>query len=216
MNLKRLPVEFDAKAVADDGTFEGYASVFGNVDSYKDVVAPGAFKASLAMRPPSRVKLLWQHDPSQPIGVWQDMAEDSKGLHARGQLALGTPKGQEAYQLMKMGAIDGLSIGFYTKEDEFDRQSGIRTLKAVDLMEVSIVTFQACPGATVTAVKAEDMTEREFERLLTQDAGFTRSQARIVINHGFKALKSMRDAAEGESTADLLAAIRRAETALLS
>ena len=214
MNLKRAAVEFDGKSVKDDGTFTGYASKFGVIDSYRDIVAPGAFQTSLTLRPGPRVKMLWQHDAAQPIGVWDEMGEDDKGLVASGRLALDTVKGKEAYCLMKMGAIDGLSIGFMTKQDEFDRQSGIRTLKAVDLMEVSLVTFPANPEATVTGVKGSDMTEREFERLL-RDAGFSATEAKAIVARGFKALNRERDAAGGDQAAgEVLAAIQRAEQAL--
>lgn len=214
MNLKRATIEFDGKAVRDDGTFTGYASKFGVIDSYRDIVAPGAFKSSLEARPAHRVKMLWQHDASQPIGVWDTMGEDKQGLVATGRLALDTVKGREAYSLMKMGAVDGLSIGFITKTEEMDRQSGIRTLKSVNLMEVSLVTFPANAEATITNVKGSDMTEREFERAL-RDAGFSVSEAKTIVAHGFKALKRERDAAGGDQAAgELLAAIQRAEQAL--
>ena len=202
MSLKRLPIQFDAKAVAEDGCFKGYASTFGNVDRGRDVVLPGAFKQTLADKPLGRIKMLRDHDSTMPIGVWTSLAEDKSGLVAEGQLAINTTKGRETYELMKMGALDSLSIGYQTLEDETDRGTGVRRIKAVDLWEISVVTFPMNPAATISTVKAEDMTERDFERLLTQDAGFTRSQARLIISHGFKALKSTRDAAESDDQAE--------------
>jgi hypothetical protein len=94
------------------GAFEGYASLFGVVDLGRDLVAPGAFRETLAARPAGAVKLLWQHDPSQPLGVWREIAEDGRGLKVRGQLDLAVAKAREAHALMRSGAVDGLSIGF--------------------------------------------------------------------------------------------------------
>ena len=150
MNLKHLPIAFDAKAIRDDGSFEGYASVFGNVDAARDIVAPGAFAASL--RSGRRVKMLWQHDPGAPIGRWTSLAEDSRGLYARGQLLREIARGNEVYALMKAEAVDGLSIGFRTLDDAVDPATGVRTLKAIDLFEISVVTFPANDLAMVGTV----------------------------------------------------------------
>lgn len=152
--------ELDTKAVTAEGQFEGYASVFGNEDLGKDVMVAGAFTKSLARRPAAKVKLLRQHYTDEPIGVWQELTEDSKGLKGRGQLILDTAKGRETHALMRAGALDGLSIGYRTLKDRFDRQKGIRYLEEVDLVEVSIVTFPANPKAVVSAVKGEEAAER--------------------------------------------------------
>jgi HK97 family phage prohead protease len=162
MDLKYLGVAFEAKAIRDDGTFEGYASVFGNIDAVRDVVAPGAFAGTL--RSGRRVKMLWQHDPAAPIGRWVSLAEDRKGLFARGQILRDIPRANEVYTLMKNEAVDGLSIGFRTIDDETDPRNGVRTLKSVDLYEISVVTFPANEMATVGVVKdGFDAAELEAE-----------------------------------------------------
>jgi hypothetical protein len=172
-DLKHLPIEYDAKAVKDDGTFEGYASTFGNVDSGYDCVMPGAFTKSLLERPAPRIKMLWQHDKTQPIGVWTDATEDSKGLFVRGALLLKTQKGADCYEFMKSGVIDSMSIGFRTMEADFT-QSGVRQLKEVGLFEISMVTFGMNDQAVVTTVK--EFNPREWERGL-RDAGLSRGDA---------------------------------------
>jgi len=196
MQNKTKDFAFELKTINDDGTFTGYGSVFGVKDSYDEIVAPGAFAETLAAQKTAGTMpaLLWQHRSGEPIGIYTSMEEDSIGLKLTGQLALKTARGAEAYELLKMKAISGLSIGFITREDAYDRLTGIRTLKKVDLWEVSLVTFPANEAARVQGVKGDAMTEREFERLLTQDAGFSRSQARQIISDGFKSLKATQDA----------------------
>ncbi|WP_018266514.1 HK97 family phage prohead protease [Methylosinus sp. LW4] len=174
LGLKHLPIEFDAKAVKDDGTFEGYASTFGNVDSGYDCVMPGAFTRSLLERPAARIKMLWQHDRTQPIGVWTDAVEDSKGLFVKGALLVPSIKqAAECHALMKAGVIDSMSIGYKTMEADFT-QSGVRQLKEVGLFEISMVTFPMNDQATVTTVK--EFNPREWERGL-RDAGLSRGDA---------------------------------------
>lgn len=153
-------IELDIKALSDDGVFTGYASTFGNEDLGKDVVMPGAFEKSLQRRPAGRVKMLRGHDQSEPIGIWTDLREDAKGLKATGKLILDTVKGRETHALMKAGAMDGLSIGFRSLKDSFDRAKGVRFLKELDLPEISIVTFPMNPRATVSAVKSEEADAR--------------------------------------------------------
>lgn len=171
--LKFLPIEFDAKAVKDDGAFSGYASTFGNVDSGYDVVMPGAFANSLRERPCSKIKMLWQHDTREPIGVWTKCMEDDKGLYVEGRVLKEVQRGAEAYALMKAGVIDSMSIGFRTLESEYT-QTGVRQLKEVGLMEISLVTFPANEQATVSSVK--EFNPREMEKSL-RDAGFSRADA---------------------------------------
>ena len=113
MQTKHFDVSFEVKAVNDDGTLEGYGSVFGVKDSYSDVIQKGAFEASIKQHKANKSMpaLLWQHDAGQPIGVWTEMSEDDNGLKVKGRLAMDTEKGKEAYALLKMGAISGMSIG---------------------------------------------------------------------------------------------------------
>jgi len=139
--------------VSADGAFEGYASLFGVVDLGRDRVAPGAFRDCLARKGPAAIKLLWQHDPANPLGVWDEIAEDSRGLRVRGRLDLAVAKAREAHALMRSGAVDGLSIGFRAERSRRDAATGVRHLEKLDLWEVSIVTFPMLPGARVSTVK---------------------------------------------------------------
>lgn len=157
------------KATGEDGTVEGYGSVFGVRDNYNDVIAKGAFIQSLKDHKAAGTMpaMLWQHDADKPIGVWTEMVEDEKGLRIKGQLAMETVKGKEAHALLKMGALNGLSIGFMSKEWAYDRDTEVRTLTAIDLWEVSLVTFPANEKARVTNVKAvsEDSVARAIKHL---------------------------------------------------
>ena len=191
---------FDLTSVDSEGTFEGYASLFNVEDLSHDVIAPGAFAASLSKRGASGIKLLFQHDPAEPIGVWTDIAEDTRGLHVRGRLTLEVARAREVLSLMKAGALEGLSIGFRSEKAARDARSGIRRLTKIDLWEISIVTFPMQPGARVIAVKSGAFaggrmpTEREFERFLTRDAGLKRSEAAALMRDGFKSFAATRDA----------------------
>ncbi len=130
-----------------DGTVEGYASLFGEVDQARDMVMPGAFAASLRQRGVRRVPMLFQHDPAEPIGVWLDLHEDLRGLYARGRLIPEVVRARELMALLEAGTADGLSIGFRTVKGRIDPKSRIRRLDAIDLWEISIVTFPLLPGA---------------------------------------------------------------------
>jgi HK97 family phage prohead protease len=186
LTLKREPDQ--------DGVFEGYASVFGIVDQGMDVVERGAFRKSLGSR---KVKMLWQHDMSQPIGVWDDIYEDERGLFVRGRLLKEVEKGREAMALLRAGAIDSMSIGYRTIESMPEGDGRVRKLTEVDLFEISLVTFPMLPDAKVTNVKSIT-TERDFEKFL-REAGYSRKEAVAITLHGFKAILKQRDA--GEDTA---------------
>lgn len=186
LTLKREPDQ--------DGVFEGYASVFGVVDQGMDVVERGAFRKSLGTR---KVKMLWQHDMSQPIGVWDEIYEDERGLFVRGRLLKEVEKGREAMALLRAGAIDSMSIGYRTMEAIPEGDGRVRKLMEVDLFEISLVTFPMLPDAKVTNVKSIT-TERDFERFL-RDAGYSRKDAVAITLHGFKALLKQRDAGEDEA-----------------
>ena len=200
---------FQTKTVEESGQFEGHGAVFGSQDSGRDVIAAGAFKRTLEEHAAkgTRPALLWQHDMHQPIGVYEELREDSRGLYVKGKLALETTRGQEAHTLLKMGALDGLSIGYMTREYEMNEETDVRTLKDVDLWEVSLVTFPMNEEARVAAVKravdaGELPTIREFEIMLQRDAGFTRSQARVIATRGYKALDAdLQDAIDEDATA---------------
>jgi hypothetical protein len=136
-----------------DGAFSGYASLFGVVDLGRDLVMAGAFRDTLDRRGPRGVKMLWQHDPRQPIGVWEVIEEDSRGLFVAGRLDLAVAKAREAHALMRSKAVDGLSIGFRTERARTEPCSGIRRIERLDLWEISVVTFPMLPGARVAHVK---------------------------------------------------------------
>jgi HK97 family phage prohead protease len=140
-------------AVAADGIFEGYASLFGIADLGKDVVMPGAFTDSLRTRGAANVRLLWQHDPSEPLGRWLSIEEDRRGLRVRGKLNLSVERARDIHALMREGAVDGLSIGFRVERARAERPTGLRRLEKLDLWEISIVTFPMLPGARVETVK---------------------------------------------------------------
>jgi uncharacterized protein len=140
-------------AIDPDGTFEGYASLFGVADLGKDVVVQGAFADSLASRGAAGLRMLWQHDPAQPIGRWITVREDRLGLKVRGRLNLEVERARELHALLRGGALDGLSIGFRVERARTERRSGLRRLEKLDLWEISLVTFPMLPGARVSAVK---------------------------------------------------------------
>lgn len=204
-----LDIPFKIKAVNEDGLFSGYGSVFGVVDSYQEVVAAGAFKESLDSRMPS---LLWQHRSGEPIGVYTTVKEDNIGLHVEGKLALKTARGAEAYELLKMGAISGLSIGFVTREDSYDRVTGVRTLKKVDLWEVSLVTFPANDSARVANIKSIESIKSlaDAETYLREAGGLSKREAVAMLAR----IKSLQGRSESDGLGELEALIKR-NTSLL-
>lgn len=145
--------------VTDGGRVEGYASLFGRRDQGGDVVQAGAYAASLKALAGAgrRVKMLWQHDPAQPIGVWDEVREDATGLYVKGRIVTEVERGREAAALLAAGAIDGLSIGYRTLRAERDGK-GQRLLAELELWEVSLVTFPMLPEARVAA-KGDDPGE---------------------------------------------------------
>lgn len=138
------------------GRVEGYAALFGEPDRGGDIVAPGAFAESLRDRL-SSVKFLWQHDPAQPIGIWDSIIEDAKGLRVRGRILTGLRRGEEAATLLTAGALDGLSIGYRTITAE--RAGSYRRLTRVDLWEISLVTFPMAERARLAP--AQDDAEQD-------------------------------------------------------
>lgn len=208
----------------DDGTFEGYGAVFGNVDSYGDVVVPGAFKATLreAKATGNWPAMLLHHGGGQmsaadmmPVGIWTDLTEDDVGLKVTGKLALDTSRGADTYALMKMQprpALSGMSIGYRAKKFTLGTRptEPRRKLEMVDLFEVSLVTFPANVKAQVESVKngGTPNTIREFEDFLRDAGGFSHSAAKAIAASGYKAKSDPRD----EDGDDTVAALRRAAT----
>lgn len=190
--MERFEVKFSASDVAETGEFSGYGAVFGNVDSHGDVIAPGAFRETLKVwnnrgsLPPMRLMHGAAGNPftgsDLPVGVWKSMVEDDKGLRVEGKLTTGATRGRDAYELMKDGALGGLSIGYRAiKSVKGDgRTAPKRTLQEIALVELSVVDEPSNSRAKVLAVKSVlDLTAdeiREVEGAL-RDAGFSRSDA---------------------------------------
>lgn len=202
----RLAVPFRVKFAegAEDGTVSGYGAAFNNLDSYGDMIAKGAFKETLRehKKNGSMPAMLMQHggwgmgaDDMTPVGVWTSMSEDDDGLLVEGRLALDTQRGKEAYALLKMKprpALNGLSIGYEAKAWEIGTkpEEPRRTLKKIELWEVSLVTFPANPKARISGVKAAESvkTIREFEDFLRDAGGFSHAAAKKIAAGGFKSV----------------------------
>ena len=168
----------DSVLTVTDGTLvEGYASLFGKADQGGDVVQKGAYAASLTKLTAEgrNVKMLWQHDPAQPIGIWDEVREDARGLYVKGRLLTDVARGAEAAALIQAGAIDGLSIGYRTKKAEKDT-SGRRLLNELELWEVSLVTFPMLPDARVGA-KSEDPADLILRDMAEAFEGARRAMA---------------------------------------
>jgi len=217
--MDRLRFDMEVKFASDKtGVFSGYGGVTRNKDYGGDVIAPGAFKNTLrewedkGKLPP----MLLQHGggflggalDQLPVGKYTAMEENSKGLKVEGELfALSTERGQYIYEGMKSGTLDGLSIGYRVKEFVLGTKptEPRRTIKSLDLVEVSIVTFPMNDKARIGAVKSSDIkTIREFEDFLRDVGGYSHSAAKAIAAGGFKATDP-RD----EDGADLTAIIRR-------
>lgn len=182
-----FPLEIKQDSVTEDGRFKGYASVFGGEpDSYGDIVAPGAFHATLQKggRNGNGIAMLWHHTPEFPIGGWDMLAEDEHGLAVDGWVDKTVqPMGIPVYSMVRKGAIRGLSIGFRTVKSDRDETTGIRTLKEIELWEISLVTFPAAKKAQVTTVKDIEgaRTPRELERAL-REANLSNSAAKYIVS----------------------------------
>jgi len=213
--MKTFDFQFKAEEVGNEGTFEGYASTFGNVDQGGDIVEPGAFIESVvkAKADGRTIPMLWQHDQHEPIGIWSDIAEDSKGLRVRGQLLIEDPLAKRAHTLLKNKALGGMSIGYGIPAggaEPDEKRRGVTRLKKIDLREISLVTMPMNIAARITTVKAilDDgklPTVREFEEFL-RDAGFSKSLATAIAG---KATPHLRGDPEAKAIdpADFMAAL---------
>lgn len=184
----------ELRGITSDGTFSGYASVFGEIDLGQDVIERGAFRRSIEERGAAGIRMLYQHDPAEPIGAWRTIREDERGLYVEGVLAPGVARSREVHSLMKTGALDGLSIGFRTvrssKEGRSSKDgrsgkaagSGVRRILEADLWEISVVTFPMLPSARVSDVKhARFFRDRETELVRNM-----RRAARSLFDTAFK------------------------------
>jgi HK97 family phage prohead protease len=221
---------FKVKAAGDAGEIEGYASVFGVRDSYNEVVMPGAFADSLAkhQREGTYPLMLWQHNPDEPIGVWNEMHDDGKGLMGKGQLLQGVRRADEALIMLKAGAIQGMSIGYREVDVKPADKGEPRQLIKLDLLEASIVSFPANRRARVESVKSDGrMSEfaqrlrdgeppsvKEFEDIL-REAGIPKAMAVQIASVGYaKAVRSESEGGEAIKSAlgDALASLRSITT----
>ena len=205
----------DAELKLDDerGTFAGYASVFGGVDSYGDTIVRGAYDYTL--RTNGKPKMFFNHDAfALPIGKWTVAKEDEKGLWVEGELTAGNPQAEAVRAALKHGTVDGLSIGYYLKKGDYDETDEGRVIRRVSrLAEVSVVTFPADSAARIdtASVKAEDLDEvetiRDFERLLRDAAGLSKSAAAAIVARA-KVVFGGRDA-RAEGAADETVILQR-------
>ena len=192
--MKYLNRPIEIEAVNEDGLFSGYASVFEEIDSYRDIVKRGAFEKTLAESESKgrAVPILWQHDAAKPIGVYTELKEDEHGLYVEGQLNMDVQQAREALSLLRQKALSGISIGYNSVRYDTDVKSGVRRLYELKLYEASLVTFPACDGARVTDVKTiladgQLPSLPEFEDFLCE-AGFSRSQAKAIAGNGLTKL----------------------------
>lgn len=209
--MQRIDFGLEIKRLDDDGTFEGYASTFGERDQGGDIVAPGAFAKSIKSRGARGIKMLADHDTRMRVGVWESMEEDDRGLLVRGRLLTEKQIGKEAYIDLKSGAVDGLSIGGYTKQDAYDGRKRARVIKEFDLREISIVAFPMNESARIASVKSvRDFSIRELEESLERGTlpALSSREAKALLSGGFKALSAERDAG-GDGGDDIAVLLRR-------
>jgi HK97 family phage prohead protease len=192
--VSKKSFSLEIKSIKDEGgerIFSGYGSTFGNVDRVGDIVEAGAFSKSLEEHRSNGTmpSMLLHHDMHRPIGVWKSMQEDAHGLVVEGKLTAGVRDADEAYALLKDGALHSMSIGYRVVKEEYDRKSGVNHLHEIALHELSLVTIPANAAAIVGGVKNEDGTPdiRELERVL-RDAGLSRREAKAFISEGFKSI----------------------------
>ena len=211
-------ISFEIKDVSSSGTFCGYGSVYSIIDQGDDIVMPGAFTKSLAdLSIKSQMPaMLWQHRVAEPIGAYTTVKDDEAGLYVEGKLALKTQRGAEAFELMQMKAISGLSIGFIPKEADYNAKTGTRTIKSADLFEISLVTFPMNDAARVSAVKSiseiGDLTSAEI--YLRDAGGLSRREAKTFIST-LKAL-SLRKADDVSSEMKAIASLLEKQRAIFA
>lgn len=209
MEYKNLQIEAVNLKFAEEGRkFSGYASVFGGVDSYGDTVMPGAYKKTLSNRE-RPIQMRFNHLPGV-IGKWTRIEEDEKGLFVEGELTPGHSKAEDAYALLKHGAISGLSIG-YRPVKAVENQHGGLDLHEIDLIEISVVESPADLAAQISDVKSaieQAETRKEFEELLRNAGGFSRSDAKTLVSR-IKALGHRNDGDSENDSADMASIFQR-------
>lgn len=184
--MQRKPAQtkcISLKSLEETGRFTGYGAKFGNIDHGGDIILPGAFAKSLE-RARGQVKILWQHQMNNPIGVPVDLKEDGEGLYTEGALVMEVQQAREALALAKAGALGGMSIGYIPEDWSWD--NGIRILKQVELLEVSLVTFPMNDQATILSAKAAFESLKSLadcEALLRDAGGFSHTEAKTLLSH---------------------------------
>lgn len=198
MTTKRLDCDLKIKSVSETGEFSGYGSVFGVKDSHHDIVIKGAFSKSLkAWSEKGKLPaLLWQHKPSEPIGVYTKMIEDENGLYFEGRLLIDDdPLAKRAYAHMKAGSLTGFSIGYKLNDYEWDKDKSAFILKEIDLKEVSLVTFPSNEDAQLTDIKTTlskgGLPNHKHIEAHLKGAGFNDEQLHIFMKHGYDAVGDM-------------------------
>ena len=154
--MDHLDLSLRFEAPNDAGEFAGYAVIWGDRNAHNEIVQRGAFRQSLEQHRADGTKpvMLWAHDPSEIIGVWTEIREDEKGLFVRGRLITSTARGREAYDLLKAGALNGLSIGFRVLKGGETRQAGVRILTGIDVREISLVGMPSAGRARITSIRS--------------------------------------------------------------
>jgi uncharacterized protein len=207
--MQHLTIPFETKdAPSSSGEFAGYGAVFGNRDAVNDVITKGAFGSTLTKHGTVGTwpLMLFGHNATAPCGEWTELREDEKGLWCTGRLWIDGPHPDEhaskAYRMMKACGRTGLSIGYLPSEFDIDAKSGVRTLKSIDLHEISVVPWPCNDLARVANVKAAHhvTTLREFEAWLRETGGYSRAAAEAIAREGFKAWR-IDDARDEPSTA---------------
>lgn len=183
MKFKQLDLAQVSVKVAEGGTgyeFEGYASTFGNVDSYGDTIVKGAYAETIDLEKRSRpVALRWNHY-GPVIGKWLEMKEDENGLYVKGSLTPGHSVAEDAAASLKHGAISGLSIGYAVHEDDIEYENSVRVLKKIKLFEISVVEEPADNHARISDIKSADSL-KDIESILREVGGFSRDQATALV-----------------------------------
>jgi uncharacterized protein len=177
LRLQRRGLELPLSAAPGTGVFTGYASLFNKRDGAGDIVMPGAFADTLKKRVADNIRMLFQHDPAEPVGTWIDIHETERGLFVRGRLNKNVQRGRELISLLETGGLDGLSIGFKTIVAKQDRNSKTRRLYTIDLWEISLVTFPMLEGARVSTVKSRAWAKADSLFVKPEALNVTRNNA---------------------------------------
>ena len=207
--MKTITVATEYKSLGDAGDFEGYASVFNNVDLGGDVVEKGAFK-EMSLTKDGMIRVLNNHNTRDPLGK-AFVVEDDHGLQFKGRLLLELPSARSVYALMKSGITDGMSIGYDILSGGAEiTKAGVRKLTALKLWEISAVTFGMNQLARIDSVKAagDITTIREFEAFLRDEGGFSAGQAKALASSGYGALQAEREVSPDAAVERLLATLQ--------